>query len=350
MFCGRRVSVLVSTLALVAGCGATDRVEVTGTVTDLRTGRALAFARVTGANGVATHTNEEGHFTIAVVRGVRTQLRVSADGHLDAVQSLAMDAPQTESPTFQPLAFQLQPTEENDLDPSADAVVRWATAPWVRRRFGHAESVDAARLDGGNTNLHICPYPTGHTTEDAVDVDAVYPWLGDGAVCVSCHQQSQAGLPQADVIAGSLADISVTAPHAYLADACLACHQEAPQSEASQFDGLHADSLVSEGNHPELYQESSPSSRGPHRREAAGSCARCHGETEVDLIFEDENTGLPATYEQVVATARAAMGARLETRERARIAALIAWLEADGSRGVHNPALVRELAAQAAAH
>lgn len=341
MFCGRRVSVLVSTLALVAGCGATDRVEVTGTVTDLRTGRALAGARVTGANGVATHTNDEGHFTIAVVRGVRTQLRVSADGHLDAVQGLAMDAPQTEGPTFQPLAFQLQPTEElfagssadDPPDPSADAVVRWATAPWLQRRFGHAESVDAARLDGGGSNLHICPYPTGHASEDAVDSDAVYPWLGDGAVCVTCHQQSQAGLPQADVIAGSLADTSVAAPHAYLADACLACHQET-----------------------EPIQEPLASSHGEHRRDASGSCVRCHGETEVDLIFEDEGTGLPATYEQVVARARAAMAARLnargdQARERARVALLLDWLEADGSRGVHNPALVQELSARThAAH
>lgn len=327
MFCGRRVSVLVSTLALVAGCGATDRVEVTGTVTDLRTGRALAGARVTGANGVATHTNDEGHFTIAVVRGVRTQLRVSADGHLDAVQGLAMDDEQTESPTFENLAFQLQPTEESDLDPSANAVVRWSTAPWLRRRFGHAESADAAQLDGGTPSLHICPYPIGHASEDAVDSDAVYPWLGDGAVCVTCHQQSQAGLPQADVIAGSLADTSVAAPHAYLADACLACHQET-----------------------EPIQEPLAASHGEHRRDASGSRVRCHGETEVDLIFEDEGTGLPATYEQVVANARAAMGARLQQRERTRIASLIAWLEADGSRGVHNPALVRELAAQVAAH
>lgn len=335
MFCGRRVSVLVSTLALVAGCGATDRVEVTGTVTDLRTGRALVGARVTGANGVATHTNDEGHFTIAVVRGVRTQLRVSADGHLDAVQGLAMDAPQTEGPTFQPLAFQLQPTEEPlaeslSLDPSADAVVRWSTAPWLQRRFGHAESADAAQLDGGTPNLHICPYPTGHASEDAVDSDAVYPWLGDGAVCVTCHQQSQAGLPQADVIAGSLADISVAAPHAHLADACLACHQE-----------------------PEPYQaayQAPPPLLGEPRRDPRASCGRCHGETEVDLIFEDDDTGLPATYAQVVANARAAMGARLAQHERARIASLIAWLEADGSQGVHNPALVRELAAQAAAH
>jgi len=155
---------------------------------------------------------------------------------------------------------------------------------------------------------------------------------------MSCHQQSQAGLPQADVIAGSLADISVAAPHAYLADACLACHQEpAFQVEAHP-----------ERARQETYQESS--STPPQRRETGGSCARCHGDTGVDLVFKDGDTGLPATYEQVVANARAAMGARLERRERTRIAALIAWLEADGSRGVHNPALVRELAAQSASH
>jgi hypothetical protein len=311
---------------------------VTGTVTDLRTGRALAHARVTGANGVATHTNDEGHFTITVVRGVRTQLRVSADGHLDAVQGLAMDAPQTDGP----LAFQLEPTEEveDDSDPSANAVVRWATAPWLRRRFGHAESFDAGRLDGGAHDsgpVHVCPYPTGHaspdTSENATDSDAVYPWLGDGVVCVSCHQHratdSQVGQPQADVIAGSLEDISVAAPHAYLADACLACHQETYQ---------------------ETYQIEPPSlANAQNRSERAWSaCTRCHGETEVDLIFEDDTTGLPATYEQVVARARAAMATRLEAHERARVASLIEWLEADGSHGVHNPALVREL--QAAAH
>lgn len=349
MFCGRRVSVLVSTLALVAGCGSTDRVEVTGTVTDLRTGRALAHARVTGANGVATHTNDEGHFTITVVRGVRTQLRVSADGHLDAVQGLAMDAPQTDVP----LAFQLQPNEEVsevDSDPSANAVVRWATAPWLRRRFGHAESFDAGRLDGGVqdsglSRVHVCPYPTSHaspdTHENAIDSDAVYPWLGDGAVCVSCHQHratdSQVGQPQADVIAGSLEDIAVAAPHAYLADACLACHQETYQPPRP-----------SHGEHrrDEFLEPEDPVGRG---RDAWGACARCHGETEVDLVFEDEATGLPATYEQVVARARAAMAARLDAHARSRTATLIEWLEADGSHGVHNPALVQELL-QVAAH
>lgn len=338
----RRVPVLVSTLALVAGCGSADRVEVSGVVRDAGTGSPLAGARVTGADGVATHTDAEGRFTLAVMRGLRTQLRVSAEGHADAVQSFGVDA--FVEPSV--LAFELEPlVVEAEVPPAGidpDAVVRWSTAEWVAQRFsrGHAETqhdlsttssdsgwIDAGREQRGGVGdppaVLLCPAAhSARVAGNSVDThsgdppDPVLrvgeedaPWLGAGAQCVRCHRDGEAGL-EANVIAQG--------PHAGLGDACLSCHAQDGAFEPA-------------------------------------ACARCHGEgigrdtsnrtwnVTLDVVVP----GHPS-YERAVAQARERMRARIEPR-RDELAAWIEWVERDGSRGAHDPSAVRRLA-EAVAH
>ena len=317
----RRVPVLVSTLALVAGCASADRVELSGVVRDGRTGSPLVGARVTGADGVATHTDAEGRFTLSVMRGLRTQLRVSAEGHADAVQSLGMEALDV-PPT---LAFELEPLvveeEEETIDPHA--VVRWSTAQWVAERFsrGHAEAQwedrlgpDASWIDGGTSRDHApadppsCPAMLDSVdTPDDRDVPlevggSPAPWLGSGSRCVSCHR---------DGIAGFEANVVVSGAHARLGDSCLSCHDDDGAADAS-------------------------------------ACARCHagdgvgGETNRGWHVELE-TGVArrATYDVVLARAREAMARRVgDPRELTR------WIEVlarDPSHGAHDPRSLAEL-------
>lgn len=318
----RRVPVLVSTLALVAGCASADRMEVSGVVRDGRTGSPLVGARVTGADGVATHTDAEGRFTLSVMRGLRTQLRVSAEGHADAVQSFGTEALEI-PPT---LSFELEPLvveeEQDTIDPHA--VVRWSTAQWVAERFsrGHAEAQwddrqgpDSAWIDGGTSRDHAptgrepCPamndsVDTSEDVDEPIEVGgAAAPWLGAGSRCVSCHR---------DDIAGREANVVVQGAHARLGDSCLSCHAEDGAAQAS-------------------------------------SCARCHGdprgvggETNRGWHVELE-TGVAASpaYEAVLARARDAMRRRLgDTRELER------WIEIvarDPSHGAHDPTALGRL-------
>jgi hypothetical protein len=320
----RRVPVLVSTLALVAGCASADRVEVSGVVRDGRTGSPLVGARVTGADGVATHTDSEGRFTLSVMRGFRTQLRVSAEGHADAVQTFGTEALEI-PPT---LSFELEPAvvveeeEEGTSDPHA--VVRWSRAQWVAERFsrGHAEAQWDARqdsnaswIDGGTSRDHA---PTGRdpcpSLNDSVDTSedhdeplevggAPAMWLGAGSRCVSCHR---------DGIAGREANVVIQGAHARLGDSCLSCHAEDGAAEAA-------------------------------------SCARCHGDprgvgSETNRGWHVElETGLAAsaTYEVVLACARAAMARRLGNQRE-----LEHWMEIvarDPSHGAHDPTSLRHL-------
>ena len=81
---GRRIPVLVGTIALLTGCGTSRRVEVSGLVRDRETGRAIAGALVVSADGSATRTDAEGRFVLTVTRNDRRTLRASAAAHEDA--------------------------------------------------------------------------------------------------------------------------------------------------------------------------------------------------------------------------------------------------------------------------
>lgn len=323
----RRVPVLVSTVALVAGCGSADRVEITGVVRDGRTGTPLAGARVTGAGGVATRTDAQGRFRLTIARGLRTQLRVSAEGHADAVQSLGSPEALGEV-GIETLSFELEPMDPEDSPLDAHAVIRWDTAPWVSDSFsrGHAEA--RLEIDSGRADATVvmqmqrpCPAvegsPRGETPEvlDADSEDEASdpeinvggrpaPWLGRGGACVSCHR---------DDIAGPQANVLIAGPHAGLADSCLACHER----------------------------------NGRARLE---SCARCHAENRIEYdttyrewhVELDIGLRLRSEYSEAVQRARDAMA-----RRTSRAVTLERWLdvlERDGSRGAHDPYLLREMA------
>lgn len=80
----RNIPALISTIALIAGCGSQARAEVSGVVRDARTGRAIPGARVFAQDGSATRTDAEGRFTISVSEGLAREIRVSAAGRCDA--------------------------------------------------------------------------------------------------------------------------------------------------------------------------------------------------------------------------------------------------------------------------
>lgn len=80
----RNIPALISTIALIAGCGPQARAEVSGVVRDARTGRAIPGARVFAQDGSATRTDAEGRFTISVSEGLAREIRVSAAGRCDA--------------------------------------------------------------------------------------------------------------------------------------------------------------------------------------------------------------------------------------------------------------------------
>ncbi|MBX7192172.1 MAG: carboxypeptidase regulatory-like domain-containing protein [Sandaracinaceae bacterium] len=304
----------MSTLALVAGCGSADRVEVSGVVRDGRTGSPLAGARVTGADGVATHTDAEGRFTLAVMRGLRTQLRVSAEGHADAVQSFGVDAFVTPAV----LAFELEPivVEEPQEETDPDAVVRWSTAEWVAQRFsrGHAEAQHDAReedggawIDGGSREgapRRPCPAllesdgvdtPPWSAEDVPMEVGGrPMRWLGAGARCVECHRDGSAGWEANEVASG---------PHADLGDSCMSCHAEDGAAEPR-------------------------------------ACARCHGDAvegvgpDTNREWHVEQVAVAApTYAPVVERARRAMERRLAPPMLGR------WIEhgAGSPRADHDP-------------
>lgn len=286
---------------------------------------------MTGADGVATHTDAEGRFTLAVMRGLRTQLRVSAEGHADAVQSFGADAfvePEV-------LAFDLEPVVVAEQDDSGttdpDAVVRWSTAEWVAERFsrGHAEALvspdldGAVDIDGGATPRRsdppsagpssagpprpgACPL-AGSVTPEAADPPILVegrpaPWLGAGGTCADCHRDARAGIQANLVVAGV---------HAGLGDSCLSCHADDGAFEPR-------------------------------------SCSRCHGngisfDSNSDTWSVELDTGLaaPVGYEAALARAREAMRRRVEGAD-----TLTRWVKAltdDGSRGAHDPRLVQRL-------
>jgi hypothetical protein len=83
----RKMPAVISTFALIAGCGSSTHAEVSGVVVDARTGHAIAGARVIAEDGSTTRTDENGHFTLSL-NGSAREIRVSAEGRIDGHASL----------------------------------------------------------------------------------------------------------------------------------------------------------------------------------------------------------------------------------------------------------------------
>lgn len=225
---GRRIPVLIGTIALLSGCGTSRRVEVSGVVRDSATGRAISNALVVAADGTATRTDAEGRFVLTVMRDDRRMLRASAALHEDAEGTFDASVDHDE------IVFELVPTEDAASDASADAVLRWLREAWLDVPGDDATTWEAharASLDEAAFRVRL------ETTH------------GEATECASCHPSDAALITR---------ETELAAPHAGLSDGCLACHGE--RSE----DGVRMRSL--EGDL------------------ATERCAPCHGRTSPDSI------------------------------------------------------------------
>ncbi|AKF04732.1 carboxypeptidase-like regulatory domain-containing protein [Sandaracinus amylolyticus] len=369
----RKMPALISTIALIAGCGSSTRAEVTGVVVDARTGRAIPGARVVAHDGSATRTDDEGRFTLSVSRGDARSIRASAAGREDAQTRIDVGVDESasivirlvpahdETPRAEHVVAQYH--EEHGTDP--DAVLRWIEdvdlERWLVRGVREPEGVEtvpcgtctawgareqwalgAMRLAGDTSDGAECASchdasafaaAHGETTSIAGDacvachegtelrafehVDHVAgapaSGLGTGAVCVECHR-APGHAPQADVVLGrgarTLASADVgEAPHGAIADACVACHA-APWREADPAE-------LTLGHTFEVREAS-----GGIARDA---CSSCHGEVAPESIARGDWDGDGASgavaeeHDRAVARVRRRLESRVQqARVRAR--------------------------------
>src|SRR5688572_13267035 len=166
---GRAMPALIGTIALLAGCGSSGRVEVSGVVRDRATGRVIAGARVVATDGSATRTDASGRFTLSVARGGPSVVRASAHDHVDVtgtiVEGEELDLDLVEA------------TSASDDDP--DAIVHWLGEDWVDDALRWSRLHDSLARDAD--------------VDDALAIRAAIALLGgsDGAhaglECSDCH-------------------------------------------------------------------------------------------------------------------------------------------------------------------
>lgn len=142
---------LISTIALIAGCGASGRVEVSGVVRDRSTGRAIEGARVVATDGSATRTDARGRFTLSV-RGEAGVLRASARDHADGSERIDVLV-------HDDIELGLEPVVGDATYADPDAVVRYLEESWVddamRWSRGDTHDADIAREHDGVDSLAI---------------------------------------------------------------------------------------------------------------------------------------------------------------------------------------------------
>ncbi len=208
---------LISTIALIAGCGSEARVEVSGVVRDRATGRTIAGARVVSTDGSTTRTDADGRFTLSLSRARRSDLRASARDHADLTESLEVHGEHTRE-----IELGLERMELAGIDDDArevDAVLRFLEESWVDDAMRWTRAHDAGRATDARLE------PDAH--EEALRVRAAIALLGgsagaprppagphEGLACDGCH----AGSPSADraLRAGVESDLD--------ASTCTACH------------------------------------------------------------------------------------------------------------------------------
>lgn len=150
----RAMPALISTIALIAGCGSDGRVEVSGVVRDRATGRAIAGARVVATDGSATRTDAAGRFTLSMTRGRRAGLRASALDHADVTETVDVgDGAATRLDLGLP-SVEDERAETGALDEhDPDSVLRFVEESWVddavRWTRAHETSIAAGDDDAG---------------------------------------------------------------------------------------------------------------------------------------------------------------------------------------------------------
>lgn len=190
---------LMGTLALSVGCAPARDVggphaEVSGVVRDRATGRAIAGARIVGADGALAETDGEGRFHL-YVRTERADVRVSAAGHSsERVEiSAGLDANVDLDPidegwtvrddTVVSIAFErwvLDAALAGDAGTASDAVATHEEASAIVVAHESVEGFDVTSTD--------CV--TCHVDESASSRASAHGLLGDGTsrgTCLACH-------------------------------------------------------------------------------------------------------------------------------------------------------------------
>ena len=199
--------------------------------------------------------------------------------------------------------------------------------------------------------------------------------LGRGAICAQCHQNTESTLhsPQANLLLGhgaeSIAAMS-TGPHRELANGCITCHMAEAPGDAQGGHTFRAPSTVCSSCHPGSESgepaAEAPASTGIRRRvqllrsrlddmqrrlalriRALGISDRCPTPTraerveayqhELILAGADRRLG-DCNQDGEFAEGERSVGLDRLPRGVARAARDLHLWEADGSRGVHNPA------------
>ncbi len=344
-----RIPVLVGTVALLAGCGSDTRVEVSGVVRDGETGRAIANALVVGTDGSSTRTDADGRFSLFVRGDERRSIRASAHRHEDG--ALVFDP--ASAPRDESLAFSLAPLHEpariEEDDP--DAVLRWLRETWLSDADARDDETDPTPSWSRDALASL--------DDDAFERPEHAVTHAMGASCASCHEGDtmEIAAPHVDV---------AYAPHASLDGGCLACHADAPADEgrslasalesdldAARCVGCHA------GGASDLRALRAPAIEARARAEAAFARAasgitRCGhtaaSVTRIDgvLVLVDARGFALGDCDASgsIDGSEVAIGVEVLSPAMAAAAEDLARLSADRSRGVHQPALTRALAAR----
>lgn len=216
----RALPALIGTIALIAGCGSSTRVEVSGVVRDRATGRAIAGARVVAADGSATTTDARGRFTLSVARDRVGSVRASADAHADVTELVDASAANARE-----LALDLELARVRDEtearaagEPDPDAVLRFLEEGWVDDALrwartvetrtpelarAHDDAEEVLRVRAAIALLGATVPEHGEVTHAhaSLECDACHAELGpdaralragmeadlDGATCAPCH-------------------------------------------------------------------------------------------------------------------------------------------------------------------
>lgn len=189
----RRMPAVISTIALIAGCGSSTHAEVSGVVVDARTGRAIPGARVFAQDGSATRTDADGRFTLSVSSGDAREIRASAAGRVDVrtridvrvdenasivIELVSCSATDHERSCGREIAWD----EQGAHDP--DAVVRWIDdlEEWLVRGVREPEA------DVAPAGTSAKPADVREGEEDVAARIAAHHT--EGARCAQCHDAS----------------------------------------------------------------------------------------------------------------------------------------------------------------
>ncbi len=298
----------MGTLALSVGCAPARDVggghaEVHGVVRDRATGRAIAGARVIGADGALAETDGEGRFHL-YVRSDRADVRVSAAGHSPERLEIAagLDANVDLTPLEVDEGWVMHDehvvsfVEERwvlDAAHALDAGATWADADGETARTHALELAHVGVIEGDVratdcVACHAGAAPTARTSAHGL--------LGDGTArgtCLACHDA-----------AGTEGDAT---------RACVRCHGE-PLSGRGP-----ASRLAHDGDRPGATDPTRPRLHAPRFEGALPTGAMARG-TAYDYVATarggagtatfEVGTGPPAPIAWTASTARAALRSR----------------------------------------